>query len=217
MDQTSPTPATDPQHGTPHTSSPYVHQSGQVPPGVPGGWPSTVGTPMPAPSKKGLGGLAVSLIAVGSLAVGCIGGGIVTESGGGTVSAPVATTTVTAPAEAAAAAPAAAPAAEETPTEEPTPDAPKPSDFKLKVQTITKECFGSAGCIVTYRVKPTWSKAYDPDTTYTVSYKLTGGEDPAVGSFEVTGDTASYDSENSIQTPSSSSVLKAKPTQVLES
>jgi hypothetical protein len=59
--------------------------------------------------------------------------------------------------------------------------------------------------------------ALPDDTTYTVSYKLTGGESPELGSFDITGTEASVSSEEFISTKSSSSVLKAKPTQVLES
>jgi hypothetical protein len=35
-------------------------------------------------------------------------------------------------------------------------DTPEPSDFELTVKTLSKQCFGSAGCNITYRIQSGW-------------------------------------------------------------
>lgn len=159
------------------------------------------------PLKKGFSGLVVALALVGGLAVGCIGGvGISSAGSSGKPSA----TTANPPAAGSE------PAPEQT-TAEPAADyTPKPSDFSIKIKTVKQECFGSAGCNVTFRIDPTYNgPAFASDKSFTVSYKITGGEDPKISSFTVDGDQMHYDSEEMISTPSSSTVLKAKATQVL--
>jgi hypothetical protein len=44
----------------------------------------------------------------------------------------------------------------EEPTEEPTAAGftPRKSDFEIGIKILEKKCFGSAGCSVTYRIKP---------------------------------------------------------------
>jgi hypothetical protein len=105
---------------------------------------------------------------------------------------------------------------EPTEAAEPTPYTPVASDFKITVKVLSKQCFGSAGCSLTYRIKPAYSgPSLSEDTTYTVTYRVTGGESPQVNNFELTGDEASFPSEEFISTKSSSSTLKAKVTEVL--
>jgi hypothetical protein len=103
------------------------------------------------------------------------------------------------------------------PTEEPAGFSAKPEDFKIDVSIRRKECFGSAGCNVTYRIKPQYVGDQTlPDTgTIEVTYEVSGGEDgPAVNTFTIEGGTASYDREESLSTPSSSTKIKAKATDV---
>jgi hypothetical protein len=47
----------------------------------------------------------------------------------------------------------------EEPTEEPTAAGflPRKSDFEIGIKILEKKCFGSAGCSVTYRIKPSTS------------------------------------------------------------
>ena len=92
--------------------------------------------------------------------------------------------------------------------------APKKSDFKLKVKVLDKECFGSAGCIVQFRIIPQYSGPGLPDEgTIELSYKITGGEDPELGTIEIECPDGSYSSEErDIDTPSSSSTVRAKIT-----
>jgi hypothetical protein len=52
---------------------------------------------------------------------------------------------------------------------------PKAKDFKLSVKTLSKQCFGSAGCNLTYRVDVSLAKTLDPDVEYEVVYEVRGG------------------------------------------
>ncbi|MEV7970491.1 hypothetical protein AB0O34_31565 [Sphaerisporangium sp. NPDC088356] len=170
--------------------------------------PQQPGFPPPQrPVQKGVGKLAVTLIAVAALAVGCVGGFAIGGAGKAVTSgtsAPVAQSGGEQP------------VVDETSTEPAAEYTPKRSDFEVTIKTISKKCYGSAGCNVTYRAELAYGGPPLPDDkTYTVSYKLTGGDDSTIGSIDVTGDQMSRPSEEMISTPSSTSVLKAKVTQVL--
>lgn len=94
--------------------------------------------------------------------------------------------------------------------------APPPlSAFKLTIKTLEKDCFGSAGCNVTYRVVPSFVGPGDP-ANLEVTYTVIGGEDgPVVATFTVdSAGTMSYDSENTISTPSARTVLRARVTSI---
>jgi hypothetical protein len=123
------------------------------------------------------------------------------------------------PSVAAATRPPATAAAEEPATTEPAavyPE-PKPSDFDLKVKVLKKENFGSAGSLVTFRIEAGWSKTYDPDETYEVTYEVRGPEDgPMVNTFKVTGDEYRTQREETTSTPSASTRLTARVTDVQE-
>lgn len=96
--------------------------------------------------------------------------------------------------------------------------APTIKDFALKVKTLKKECFGSAGCNVTFRVELTKVSGgdLDPDKTYELTYDIRGGEDSFTNTLEITSDKYSYDDKEFISTKSSKSVLKAVITDVTE-
>lgn len=98
----------------------------------------------------------------------------------------------------------------------PTYATPTPADFTVTVKILRKKCFGSAGCNIRYRIDPEYTGAgLDPAATWLVTYEVHGVEDgPAVNTFEVTGDQASFDSEESAQTVSSKSKLTVKVTDV---
>jgi hypothetical protein len=94
---------------------------------------------------------------------------------------------------------------------------PKPSQFALRVKTLSKQCFGSAGCIVTYRIVPTYSGPdLDPNSTYEVTYKVVGDESgPQINTFTISEGTKSeVDAEEMASTSSSRTVVKATPTEV---
>ncbi|NED54627.1 hypothetical protein G3I24_27495 [Micromonospora aurantiaca] len=168
----------------------------------------------PAPTKRGK--TAPLIIAAAVLtALLCCGGFVVymtssdaPDSGGKKVqSAPPGTTPTwrtPAPATTAAAAP---PAAAQ----------PKPADFKLTVKQLDKQCFGSAGCNLEFRIsKVTYSGPdLDPSATYEISYTYKGLSDPMTGTFEMTGDGSySVDKTEYGQTSSSSKKVTAVVTEV---
>jgi hypothetical protein len=108
-------------------------------------------------------------------------------------------------------------ATQASPTPEPPTVAPVPADFALKVVTLSKQCFGSAGCNVTYRIEVTYNGApVDAGKEYTVTYAVTGPEGgPQVNNFKLRGDQVEYPSEEYASTPSTRTVLTARVTQVL--
>lgn len=78
------------------------------------------------------------------------------------------------------------------PAAEPEPQfyTPKPRDFDLIVKTTDKDCFGSAGCSVDYRIDPEYGgEPLDPSKTYEVTFELQGQANgyEAVGSILVNG------------------------------
>ncbi|MEV5766011.1 hypothetical protein AB0L34_15780 [Micromonospora sp. NPDC052213] len=95
---------------------------------------------------------------------------------------------------------------------------PTKSDFKLKVKILKKQCFGSAGCNITYRIDVTYTGDVDldPSKTYEVTYQVKGAEDPIINTFEVSGDSASVQQEEMAGTKRSGDKLTAVVTDVSE-
>lgn len=104
-----------------------------------------------------------------------------------------------------------------TPTDEPGTFTPHKKDFKIGLKILRKQCFGSAGCNITYRIKPTYVGSQDlPETgTIEVSYRVYGGDSgPADNTFTIESGTANYDKEENTSTSSSSRKLTVKVTDV---
>jgi hypothetical protein len=100
-----------------------------------------------------------------------------------------------------------------------TPYKPKPSDFELSAKITDKECFGSAGCNVTFRVDVAYNgiQTLDDDATWLVVYEIYGVEDaPQVGNFELTG-TKISGTEETMSTASSKKKITLKVTSVEQS
>jgi len=99
----------------------------------------------------------------------------------------------------------------------PPPVEPKPADFTIPLKILSKQCFGSAGCNVTFRIAPAYSgPALPVDKTYRVIYTVSGDESgPQTNSFTLTGEQAEYQSEESASTRSAGVALVAKVTEVL--
>lgn len=94
---------------------------------------------------------------------------------------------------------------------------PKPSDFKIDLRIREKECFGSAGCIVTYQINPRYTGTTSlGDGAYDVTYEVTGGEDPIINTFQIDAGSASFDEEEEVDTQSSAVKLRARVTAVYE-
>lgn len=141
------------------------------------------------------------------LAVAAIGGGIGFAIGKGstpgtpsTGNAPVVAITTSAPAATANAA-----------------YIPLVSDFTITVDVLSKQCFGSAGCNLTYRVQPSYhGPALDLGQQYTVTYQINGTQDGAqVASFTMQGTSAQVQQQETAQTASSGTQLTAQVTNVL--
>jgi hypothetical protein len=111
------------------------------------------------------------------------------------------------------------PAAQQS-TAEPTEPAqftPKKSDFEIGIKILEKQCFGSGGCSIAYRIKPKYVGTQElPDEgTIEVSYLVTGDESgPRQNTFEMVAGQAKVDQEEFAGTPSSGTVLKAKVIEV---
>ena len=91
-------------------------------------------------------------------------------------------------------------------------------DFKLTPKITGRQCFGSAGCNIKFKVKMVYTGPGLPeDDTWAVTYEVSGVEDgPAINTFEITGDEYTYDDGEQGSTPSSSTKLKVKVTDVEE-
>lgn len=111
------------------------------------------------------------------------------------------------------------PSATEETTEPPasTYGVPTKADFKLTLKQLSKQCFGSAGCNVSYRVLVNYSgPALDPDATYDVLYRVAGGEDgPVDNRLTVNDGQSSVDEEEMVSTRSSKTKLTVVVTDVL--
>lgn len=93
---------------------------------------------------------------------------------------------------------------------------PVAKDFKLTVKVLSKKCFGSAGCNITFRVVVAYSgEPIDPSESYEVIYDVKGGEEPYTNTLTVTGDESSVDSEESISTEDKTDTISAVVTEVL--
>lgn len=194
----------------PYVTAPPPHMA--PPPGAPGpGFPP----PPPSASKRPWWRRGF-VVAPASFLVGLMFGGAAAAGGEAATTAvkPATTVTVTAPAAEAA-------GVEETTAAPPPAEdyTPKASDFRVSLSITEKQCFGSAGCNITFRIKPEYvGTSPVPDgKAYTITYQIDGGEDgPTLNSFKLENGTATYDQEEMISVKSSKAKLSAKVTSVLE-
>ena len=150
---------------------------------------------------------AAGIVMLSTGLVACAGG----EDGAPTAE-PAATVTVT---ETVTTIPDAPAEAEETVAD--TSYVPKPSDFKIGVRVRSKECFGSAGCIIEYQIDPQYVGSQSlGDGSYDVTYEVRGGTDPIINTFQIDSGSASYDQEEMADTSSAGARLTARVTDVYE-
>ena len=95
----------------------------------------------------------------------------------------------------------------------------RPEDFAIAVTITEQQCFGSAGCNVSYRVDPpeyTGSAMWPDSGTVELIYEITGAEDKIIGSMEIDAETSmvSWDDEGSASTETEDSALTAQVTKV---
>jgi len=95
---------------------------------------------------------------------------------------------------------------------------PTRGDFAVKLKILSKECFGSAGCVISYRpqlVENFVDGSTDPSITYDVSFTVRGGQDgPISDTIYATGDQYEQPMDGTAQTVSSGVKLTAKVTAV---
>ena len=95
---------------------------------------------------------------------------------------------------------------------------PKKGDFEVTLKVLSKECFGTAGCNVTYRAKLSQSLptgALDPDVTYDLTYVVHGDESgPQTETMYITGDQYEQPSEGLAQTATSGTKLTVTVTKL---
>jgi len=178
-------------------------------------YPPNPGVPSKPPSKRHwvrwtLVGAAVLAVAIG---VGAAAGG--EQSTPATVASKPAHTTPS------SSAPVSAPASIQPPIIEPaapTYTAMSKTNVTVTLKILTKDCFGTAGCNVTYRPILTQlvpAGSFDPDVTYDITYQVRGGDDGAqVDTLYVTGDKYEQPSDGMAQTGSAGVKLTAVVTAV---
>ena len=96
---------------------------------------------------------------------------------------------------------------------------PQPTDFAISVKVLSKACFGSAGCSVTYQIDPHyWHGSTAPlsGRAFTVIYEVSGGKGgPQINNFTINSNgTAHYQRQEFVSTSSSGTTLTARATNV---
>lgn len=92
---------------------------------------------------------------------------------------------------------------------------PVPEEFGIEVVELSRSCFGSAGCNITYKIVPTYIGAtMKAGKTFTVIYEVYGGDDTKVANFRLRDGDATFSAQEHISTPSNPT-LTAKVTRVV--
>ena len=92
--------------------------------------------------------------------------------------------------------------------------AASPTDFKLDIKVLTQKCFGSAGCVLSYRVSPTYLGRTPLTGSYEYTYSVTGGKNgPQINTLISRGNDVTIN-EESASTSSAEAVLTATVTRV---
>lgn len=114
---------------------------------------------------------------------------------------------------------AAAPAVEQSKAPAVTYAVPVAADFALTVKILEKECFGTAGCLIKYRIvlKQANAKVYDPTKTYELTYTLKGTDQAEIGTLTITGDQYSADEYGRTGTKREKDKITAVVTEISES
>lgn len=93
-----------------------------------------------------------------------------------------------------------------------------PDDFLMELKTTSKECFGSAGCLVDVEPELTFvgdSADIDPGATYRITYEITGDEDgPIIDTLTLTDQDDITYNETTVSTVSSNTEIDVEITDV---
>lgn len=67
--------------------------------------------------------------------------------------------------------------------------APTPADYTLKLTELSRQCFGSAGCNVTFTVEleQVTTNEFDPAKSYRLIYAVEGTAEPYTNNLTITG------------------------------
>lgn len=96
---------------------------------------------------------------------------------------------------------------------------PIPAEIKLTIKITKKQCFGTAGCLVDFRIDNLSyiGEPMDKDKSYEVVYEVSGLKDPYTNSLTLNGDGQfEYQKEENGQTPTTKVKLAAKVVSVEE-
>lgn len=204
----------------PTSTGPLYVQSAPPAYGPPQYGPPTGGFQLPPPKKRMRTGVVLAWLGVGLAALlGLVVVAAIATSG--TPMKPAASGAGATPASCTHGRLANGDCAEDTAAPAKTYPTPAAADFSLAIKTTKKECFGSAGCNITFEINLTYAgPALEPNSSWDVTYDITGGEDPQTNTltvnFDDTGIHGQYqqDGFQFIGTKSSKAVLKAVVTSV---
>lgn len=95
---------------------------------------------------------------------------------------------------------------------------PTPDDFTLTLTELSRKCFGSAGCNVTFTVQLTAKNTtqYDPKKTYKVTYSITGADDAYTNYLTINGTKYSHNDEEFVGVKNKDTKLVSTITQIIE-
>lgn len=82
---------------------------------------------------------------------------------------------------------------------------PQATDFTIKLNELSRQCFGSAGCNVEFSVELTrvnQAAELDPTKTWVIVYRVDGSEDEYTNKIRVTGGTYDRDESEMVQVKS---------------
>lgn len=103
------------------------------------------------------------------------------------------------------------------PPAKPASHTPTTAEVALAVKILSKQCFGSAGCNVTYRIEVAYTGApLETGRVYEVTYEVAGLSDPATNTFRLHEATAEVEEEELGQTKRSADKITATVTAVSE-
>lgn len=94
---------------------------------------------------------------------------------------------------------------------------PVPGDFTLTVVELSRKCFGSAGCNVTFSIQlaNVSGNTFDPAKSYKIVYAINEAEDTYSNNLTITGTQYSYRSEEFVQVKNKSTKLTATITAIV--
>ena len=93
---------------------------------------------------------------------------------------------------------------------------PVADDFLIELKVTEKQCFGSAGCLVTTKASVTYIGVYETDelpSLIDITYKIKGATEPYTATIEMEGGQYSPDVAN-VETKRKSDKLEAVVTSV---